>query len=34
MEIENKYLLSYEKAVAFLKKLKNYETHKITQIYI
>jgi len=34
MEIENKYLLSRKKAVAFLKKLKSYETHKITQIYI
>jgi len=34
IEIENKYLLSHKKAMAFLKKLKNYETHKITQIYI
>ncbi len=34
LEIENKYLLSHKKAIAFLKKLKSYETHKITQIYI
>ena len=34
LEIENKYLLSHKKAIAFLKKLKNYEAHKITQIYI
>ena len=34
LEIENKYLLSHKKAIAFLKKLKNYDTHKITQIYI
>ncbi len=34
LEIENKYLLSYEKAIAFLKNLNNYETHKIVQIYI
>lgn len=34
VEIEKKYLLSHNEAVAFLKTLKKYDAHKITQIYI
>ncbi len=34
LEIENKYLLSYDKALTFLKSLQNYNTKKIVQSYI
>ncbi len=34
LEIENKYLLSYEKAVKFIQSLQNYRRKKIIQSYI
>ncbi len=33
LEIENKYLLSYEKAVNFINSIKNYKVDKIEQAY-
>ena len=34
LEIENKYLLSYNKTLKFIKSLSNYKAHKIKQFYL